>query len=401
MMKSRVFKSILALALGTALFMGSACSNGGTTATTASGAATTAGAATTTAGAATTTAAVEQTTAKKTDAGAEVAIMISAAGTLDDKAFNTACWLGIKDFAAETGKTYTYYQPTEDTVESQMVLCDTAVKAGAKFIIINSDQFKLAASKMQATYPDVTFIIYDTVPETEDGTQVIAPNMCAITFAEEQCGYIAGYAAVVDGYTKLGYLGGMAVPAVVRFGYGYIAGINQAAEDLGIDNIEVLYNYFGNFEATPDNQAKAASWFQSGTQIIFVAAGPAGASVFAAAEQNNGIVIGVDSDQSAESNTIISSAVKDLRRVTYNYLTAWNNGTFVGGKVVRLTAAEGGLGLSMDTSKWKKFTKADYDALYARLAKDEGGFASSIPNDKTAAEPTEIALSHIKFTYVQ
>jgi basic membrane protein A len=348
-----------------------------------------------------TTKAPADETSDESSKGGDVAIMISAAGTLDDKAFNTACWLGMQDFAAETGKTYTYYQPTEDTVESQMVLCDTAVKAGAEFIIINSDQFKLAATQMQETYPDVTFIIYDTIPENEDGEQVIADNMCAITFAEEQCAYIAGYAAVVDGHTKLGYLGGMAVPAVVRFGYGYLAGVDQAAEDLGIEGIEVLYNYFGNFEATPDNQAKAASWYQNGTEVIFVAAGPAGASVFAAAEQNDGLVIGVDSDQSAESDTIISSAMKDLRRVTYNYLMSWHEGTFEGGKVVRLTAAEEGVGLPMETSKWSKFSQEDYDKLYERLAKDEGGLASSIPNDKTAEEPTDIELSHIKLTYVE
>jgi basic membrane protein A len=338
-------------------------------------------------------------TASENTSGGEIALLISAAGTLDDRAFNQGCWTGVKEFGDEYGLSYMYYQPVEDTVEAQVTLCDTAVKAGAKFIIINSDQFKVAASKMITAYPDVTFIIFDTVPIDDDGNQVLTPNVLAIQFAEQQSTFLAGYAAVKDGYRKLGFMGGMAVPAVVRFGYGFVWGIETACKELGLDDVEIMYNYSGDFKPTPENQARAASWFQGGTEIIHVAAGPMGASVFAAAEQNNGVVIGVDSDQSAESPTIITSAIKDLETVTYNSLKAWKDGTFEGGKIVLYTAKENGVALA--SMKFQNFTQAEYDDLYQRLADDVDGISSAIPTDTDYESPDQIPLTCAKLTYVQ
>jgi basic membrane protein A len=337
--------------------------------------------------------------ASETTGGGDIALLISAAGTLDDRAFNQGCWTGVKKFGDENGLSYMYYQPVEDTVEAQVTLCDTAVKAGAKFIIINSDQFKAAASEMVTAYPDVTFIIFDTVPIDEDGNQVLTPNVLAIQFAEQQSTFLAGYAAVKDGYRKLGFMGGMAVPAVVRFGYGFVWGIETACKELGLDDVEIMYNYSGDFKPTPENQARAASWFQGGTEIIHVAAGPMGASVFAAAEQNNGVVIGVDSDQSAESPTIITSAIKDLETVTYNSLQAWQDGTFEGGKIVLYTAKENGVALA--SMKFKNFTQAEYDDLYQRLADDVDGISAAIPTDTDYESPEQIPLTCAKLTYVQ
>ncbi|MEA5050646.1 MAG: BMP family ABC transporter substrate-binding protein [Oscillospiraceae bacterium] len=346
----------------------------------------------------------DTTTTDTKEDGAKVVLLISAAGTLDDRAFNSACWAGIQEVCAKNNLTYNYYQPTEDTVEAQLAQCDVAVAAGAEFIIINSDQFKLSAVSMENNYPDVTFLMYDTPPTDESGNVVINSNMKVITFAEEQCAYIAGYAAVKDGYTKIGYIGGMPVPAVVRFGYGFVEGINQACEDLGIDKVDVWYTYFGNFEATAANQTLCASWYEAGIQTIFVAAGPAGASAFAAAEATtDGTVIGVDSDQSGESDRVISSAMKDLKRVTINEIQAWVDGTREGGVQARLTAAQEGVALPMATSKWKNFTQADYDALYSRLAKDENGLASSIPVDTDAATAADLASRwpHVNLTDIE
>ncbi len=224
-------------------------------------------------------------------------------------------------------------------------------------------------------------------------------NILAIQFAEQQSTFLAGYAAVKDGFRKLGFMGGMAVPAVVRFGYGFVAGAEAACKELGLTDVEMMYNYSGDFKPTPENQARAASWFQGGTEIIHVAAGPMGASVFAAAEQNNGTVIGVDSDQSAESPTIITSAIKDLERVTYNTLKSWKDGTFVGGQIAQYTAKEEGVALV--SMKFKNFTQAEYDDLYRRLANDVDGLSSAIPTDKDYAEPDQIPVECLKLTYVK
>lgn len=330
-----------------------------------------------------------------------IALLISAAGTLDDRSFNQACWQGVQDFAADTGLPFSYYQPVEDTVEAQRTIADTAINAGAEFVIINSDQFKAAAYYMINDHPDVTFIIFDTVPIDEEGNEVLTDNILAIQFKEHEATFIAGYAAVVDGFRKLGFMGGQAVPAVVRFGYGFVAGADAAAADLGLTDVEMLYNYSGDFKPTPENQARAASWYQGGTEIIHVAAGPMGASVFAAAEQNDGFVIGVDSDQAAESDTIITSAIKDLANVTYNSLQSWYDGTFEGGKIVVYGAAEGGVGLPWESTKFENFTKEDYESLLERISNDEDGIASRIPTDEDYELPTQIPLEAITLTYVE
>ena len=338
--------------------------------------------------------------------GKEVILLISAAGTLDDRAFNQGCYNGVKQFAAEFNKTYGFYQPTEDTVEAQVTMADTAIKGGAKFIIINSDQFKKSATVMVKNHPDVSFIIFDTIPVDDAGKQLdpLPKNILAILFREQQSTFLAGYAAVKDGYRKLGFMGGMPVPAVVRFGYGFVWGAEVACKELGLQGqVEMKYNYSGNFKPTPENQARAASWYQSGTEIIHVAAGPMGASVFAAAEQNNGVVIGVDSDQSGESKTIITSAIKDLQRVTYNSLKAWQEGKFAGGKVVTYGAAEGGVALV--SLKFKNFTQAMYDDLYKRVAADDGGMSSSIPTDASypdaGGSPEPIPVTCLKLENVK
>jgi basic membrane protein A len=338
--------------------------------------------------------------AGETKKGAEIVFLISAAGTMDDRGYNQGCYAGIKQFAAEFNKTYMYYQPTEDTVEAQVTLADNAIKAGAKFILMNSDQYKKSAAVMEKNYPNITFMIFDTVPVDDAGKEVLLPNLLSVSMSEQQSTFLAGYAAVKDGFTKLGFMGGMPVPAVVRFGYGFVWGIETACKELGLQGkVSIMYNYSGNFKPTPENQARAASWFQSGTQIIHVAAGPMGSSVFAAAEQNNGTVIGVDSDQSGESPTIITSAVKNLQPVVYGVLKDWNTGKFVGGKAIIVGAKEGAVELV--SLKFKNFTKAMYDVLYQNVANDVNGISSSIPNDKTYAEPDMIPLTCAKLTYVK
>lgn len=340
----------------------------------------------------------------KADSGAEIVLFVSANGALDDGACNSACWAGVKEYCEQNGVTYNYYQPTEDTVEAHLAQCDVAVAAGAKVIILYSDQFRLSSAYMEQNYPDVKFMVFDTVPTDEENGEIVNDNVKAYTYADEQSSFLAGYAAVKDGYTKLGFCGGQAVPAVVRFGYGYLDGINKACEDLGIDSVDVLYTYFGNFEASAANQTLAASWYESGVETIFAAAGAAGAAVFAAAEATeNGTVIGVDADQSDESDRVISSAMKDIKNVTINELTAVEEGTWEGGNIVRLTASDHAVALPMENSKWVNFTQEDYDNIYEQLENDVDGIASGIPNDTTADSPEELIdqWPHINLQYVE
>ena len=317
------------------------------------------------------------------DDGIELAL-ITDVGTIDDKSFNQGSWEGVEAYAKEFGKTYKYYKPTEQSDSAYISSIELAVKAGAKVVVCPGFLFETPIHSIQNEYPDVKFIILDGYPHPEgDYTPDIADNTYSIFYAEEEAGFLAGYSIVKEGYTKLGFMGGMAVPAVVRFGYGFVQGADYAAKELGIsDEIQVKYTYVGNFDATPENQAKASSWYNEGTEVIFACGGAVGNSVMKAAETAGTKVIGVDVDQSSESETVITSSMKNLSKSVYDALTDYYAGTFPGGTTVSLDATVEGVQLPMETSRFEKFTQDDYDAIYGKVVAKE----IEILNDSDVSE---------------
>ena len=218
---------------------------------------------------------------------------------------------------------------------------------------------------------------------------------------QEQAGFLAGYAAVKEGYTKLGFMGGMAVPAVVRFGYGFVQGIEYAAVEMGIDAIELKYHYTGNFDATPDNQAKAATWYADGTEVIWGAGGKVGNSVMAAAEAAGAKTIGVDVDQSAESDTVITSAMKELGISVYMGLEGYYAGEFKGGVIETLDVTVDGVGLPFANSRFEIFTEAEYMAIYDELVADTDGIRSGILKDTDFEVATDIPVTVVTVIIVE
>lgn len=299
--------------------------------------------------------------------GYELAL-ITDVGTIDDKSFNQGSWEGLKQYAEEHDITHKYYQPANKSKADYLDAIELAVDGGAKVIVTPGFLFEDAIFDAQDLYPEIKFILLDGFPQ--DGTYTefrIEDNVYSVFYAEEQAGFLAGYAAVKDGYTKLGFMGGMAVPAVVRFGYGFVQGAEYAAAELGLDEIEIKYHYTGGFDATPAVQSMAASWYNEGTEVIFACGGALGNSVMSAAQAAGAAVIGVDVDQSFESDTVITSAMKGLGVSVYDGLAAFYAGNFPGGQSVTLDASVDGIGLPMDTSKFDNFSKADYDAIFAEL----------------------------------
>jgi basic membrane protein A len=314
---------------------------------------------------------------------AELAL-ITDIGTIDDKSFNQGAWEGVVKYAEEKGISKQYYKPTEKSTDAYLASIDLAVKNGAKLVVCPGYLFEEAVFIAQDTYPDVSFILLDGAPHNEAGDEYkTASNTVAITYAEEQVGFLAGYAAVMDGMTKLGYMGGMAVPAVQRYGFGFLQGAEYAAQELGMPagSIEVKYNYTGGFSATPEVQTMAASWYQDGTEVIFAAGGAVGNSVMAAAEAAGTKVIGVDVDQSGESETVITSAMKGLSSSVYDMIAAYYAGNFPGGEDLVFDATNNGVSLAMDTAKFEKFTQKQYDALYAALVNNTNNITANIVND--------------------
>jgi len=307
----------------------------------------------------------------KSLSGYELAL-ITDSGTIDDKSFNQGSWEGLAKYAADSGKSAKYYQPAEVSDESYLQAIDLAIKGGAKIIVCPGYNFEESVWEAQKKYPDVKFIILDGAPHNSDGSdKTIAKNTASIFYCEQQAGFLAGYAAVREGYTKLGFMGGVAVPAVIKYGYGFVQGADYAAKDLGISSVSCKYTYVGNFQATPENMAKAASWYNEGTECIFACGGAVGNSVMKAAETSKvqgKKVIGVDVDQAGESPTVITSAMKNLGQSVIDTVASSYSGTFPGGVSRTLTAKEIGIQLPMASSRFTRFTQADYADLFKKLA---------------------------------
>ena len=323
--------------------------------------------------------------------GYELAL-ITDVGTIDDKSFNQGAWEGLKKYADENDITCKYYKPAEKSDEACLSAIDLAVKGGAKLIVTPGFLFEYPIYEAQTKYPDVKFVLLDAAPINKEKETKIEKNVLSIFYAEEQAGYIAGYAAVKDGYRKLGFMGGIAVPAVVRYGFGYIQGADEAAKELGLakGDVSVKYTYVGNFDASPENAAKASAWYNEGIECIFACGGGVGNSVMKSAETAGTVVIGVDVDQSGESKTVITSATKNLGNSVYNAIDSFYKGTFEGGVSVNLDASEDGIELPMKNSHFKVFTQEDYDKIYTGLK--DGSI--KVENDSVAADetgvPTEI-----------
>lgn len=391
-------KKMLAVLMAAAMVTGlTACGGNSGTETTA--------AATEAAKTETTAAASEASTeAVKTDSGSseggyELAL-VTDLGTIDDKSFNQGAWEGMTKYAEENNITYKYYQPQEGTTDSYLETIGLAVEGGAKLIVCPGFLFEEPVYLAQDEYADITFILLDGEPHSGDYSEYRTnDNVMPILFKEDEAGFLAGYAAVKDGYTKLGFMGGMAVPAVIRYGYGFIEGAEYAAAELGISGIEVMYNYTGQFAATPEAQSMAASWYQNGTEVVFGCGGAVGNSVMAAAQEKGAKVIGVDVDQSYESETVITSAMKMLSNSVYDGVKAYYDGTFPGGQTSVFTAANAGVGLPMETSKFNTFTQADYDAIMDKLVKGEIELTqpSADNNDPTK----DLTLSASTVTFVE
>lgn len=305
-----------------------------------------------------------------TDEGFRIA-MITDIGDVDDRSFNQGTWEGIVAFAEANDITHRYYRPLEVSDASYLDTIALAIEGGAEIVVTPGFLFEPAIFQAQQLYPDVTFILIDGVPQPGDYSEfVVADNTVSILFDEHESGFLAGYAAVLDGYRQLGYFGGIAVPAVVKFGIGFVAGAYYAANEINatISLGNDRFAYLGNFDSNDNNKNAAAAWYVQGTEIIFVAAGGAGNSIMAAAEEAGTKVIGVDVDQSSESTTVITSAKKELGNAVDQALQAWLDGSFPGGEIQVKGADNDGVGLPDDFSRFTTFTKAQYDTLYGRIS---------------------------------
>lgn len=300
--------------------------------------------------------------------------LVTDVGNIDDQSFNQFSWQGVKEYAAENGKTFAYYQPSEDSTDARVESIITAVEKGAKAVVLPGYLFGETIAQAQGMFPETQFVVIDINPATDmPADYVPGKNVTFINYQEEQAGYLAGYAVVKDGFTRLGFLGGVAVPAVVRFGEGFVQGADAAAKELSIQ-VDIKYWYADSFAPNDSIKTKMGGWFTEGTEVVFACGGGIYLSALAAADEADKLVVGVDVDQGHISPRIITSAMKELTSSVKLALTRIfeNGGTLpadMAGATVVLGAKEGMVGLPTNPESWRltKFTLDEYNALFQQL----------------------------------
>ena len=329
-------------------------------------------------------------------------------GTIDDESFNQACWTAVQNYMGENCQ---YYIPEADASdEDRETMIRQAVNDGADTVVCVGYLYGASLAWAAEQYPDTRFIAID-VTQADIGTDTIPANCYCITFKEEQAGYLAGYAIAKDGFTKLGFLGGMAVPAVIRYGYGYIQGIDAAAQETG-NAVEVNYYYGGQFYGDANITSRMEGWYTSGTEVVFACGGGIYTSALEAAIKSNGYVIGVDVDQNYigangvadgtySYNPFITSAMKQLTVAVEAAL-----GDIDDGEWTTIAATNGNFGLeegdyvglptAEDSWNFRTFTVEEYEAVKAKIASGEIVVDNS---SEDSVKPTTSDL--VKVTYVQ
>ena len=348
--------------------------------------------------------------------------MVTDSGDITDQSFNQTTYEACKTWSEANGAEFNYYKPASDADEARIASVDQAVADGANIVVLPGYLFAQAIITESELYPDVKFIVldmgandicakgvgegYSGNPDDYNVTDYYnEANVYCCTYQEEISGYMAGYAAVKLGYKHLGFLGGMAVPAVTRFGYGYVQGADAAAKELGItDDVTVEYVCGGQFYGDADITAYMDTWYGSkGVEAVFACGGGIYTSAAEAAVKTGGKVIGVDTDQKAildvnyGEGITITSAMKGLSETVTNVLTDIKDGKWSdhAGKIEVLgmiseNAEENYVQLPIESTQWAdSFTEDDYRELVKKIYSGE----IKVSDDITKLPETEITVN--------
>ena len=348
----------------------------------------------------------EEETTEEPAANTEYAVaMITDYGDITDQSFNQTTYEACKAFCEDNGVQFSYFKPAGDNTADRVAMIEKAVDEGYNVIVMPGYAFGGAIVEAAPEFPDVKFIAldvakgdlleagvakagesYDYNPDNWDLEKYVdMSNVYCAIYQEELCGYMAGYAAVKLGYKSLGFLGGMAVPAVIRYGYGFVQGVDAAAADLGLSDVTVKYVYGGQFFGDADITAVMDTWYAGGTEVVFACGGGIYTSAVDAAKKANGKVIGVDVDQAGVianyagvDGLTVTSAMKGLYPATYDTL----NDVIINGNWANYVGQIATLGLvSADDpeanyvqipmgegTQWSdSFTQDDYKAMVADM----------------------------------
>ena len=310
------------------------------------------------------------------ETGGEIAFLTD--GSVEDDSYNEAVYNGVRMYALGAGVSFSYYHADPNALESYQEAAVKAVTENARIVICAGDLFGEAVGALQEIYPQTSFLLIDSVPRDEEGEEIpIGENVHCILFHEEEAGYLAGYMAVWEGYRNLGFVGGGEEPAVLRYGYGYLQGIDAAAKDLSLEDVAVRYWYADTFSPDIAVRERADDWYENGVQIIFACGGGLYESVLEAAENRDGLLIGVDVDQSRISDRFLTSAVKNIGTAVTDALDSfyanggWNEGR--AGQVKRYGVEEGCAAIPVVDTEWrfKEIPTTHFFEIYKQMKRGD------------------------------
>ncbi len=346
--------------------------------------------------------------AKETTAPDETAMkvaMITDYGDITDQSFNQTTYEACKAYCSENSIDFNYFKPASDADADRVAMIEKAIADGYNVIVMPGYAFGPAVKQTVNSYPDVKFFTLDVSAGDLGEDFEIPSNLYCAIYQEELCGYMAGYAAVKLGYKQLGFLGGMAVPAVVRYGYGFVQGVNAAAVEMNIaDQVSVKYVYGNAFKADPAITAVMDTWYANGTEVVFACGGGIYASAAEAAAKVEGAkMIGVDVDQAAiidgdyGEGMTVTSAMKGLAPTVKTVLAAISADKWAdfGGKMESLglvseNPEDNYVQIPMESTQWSDdFTQDDYKTLVAAMFKGD----VKVDNSTEAMPETSITVT--------
>lgn len=341
------------------------------------------------------------------ETGGEIALLTD--GNVEDGGYNEAVYNGVRMYALGAGVSFSYYYVDPESPDSYSEQMEKAIEDGAGLIVCAGYRFGEAVGDLDGAYPQTAFLLVDAVPHNAaDEEEPIQENVHCILFHEEQAGYLAGYMAVWEGYRNLGFIGGSFLdrdlldpefgyrreePPVLRYGYGYLQGIDAAAKDLSLTDVTVNYWYGDTFSADIAVREKAASWYESGVQVIFACGGGLYESVLEAAEEQDGLMIGVDVDQSRISDRVLTSAVKNISAAVtdaldeYYMAGGWSDED--AGQVKRYGVEEGCAAIPVVDTEWrfKEIPVTHFFEIYKQMKRGDRTVSDEIHT------PPQVAVS--------
>lgn len=308
----------------------------------------------------------------------EIAFLTDSSGLKKSNSANNVVWEGIARSAVENQKSYKLYTAEKDTNSGYRDIVSQAVKNNAKLIVIAGDAFGNVLPNLQEKYPDVFFLWIDGYNLDE-----IGKNTLIISYNEEQLGFMAGYAAVKDGFTKLGFQGGKESQGITQYGCGFLLGADRAAQEMKLnkDAVSVRYRYATESASTPETQQIMTEWYKSGTELVFACGGNIYNSVIESAKIfENKFVITEGAHENETSSCIISSVVKKMDETSYDAVNTFCNNDLSGGKMIEKDILSDELDISHNFTRWRQFGEKNYNEMRNYLKNTEITTSDNVNN---------------------